>query len=327
MDRSERKAEIRRVLAGARSVLVLSHHNPDGDAVGSMIAMGRGLRALGKRVALVNVGPIPDLLRWLDGVDAIAPLPPPGEDWDVAVLVDCNTVERTGLPAEALGSATLIVLDHHPAEEDGEALRLIDDAAPSAGLLVREILRDLGAPVDETSALALYVALYTDTGGFRFANTTAEAFSFAAELVGLGVKPQQAAQALHERESEARLRLLARALSTLTLSAEGRVADIHLTPAMFVETGTNGGDTDGFVNYPRSIAGVEVALILKELEPRLFRVGLRSRGKVDVSAIARKYGGGGHRAASGATMEGSVQEIRDRIVADVSAALGAERET
>lgn len=311
-------------LAASRRVLILSHRNPDGDALGSTLALARGLQHLGKTVDVLVPDAIPAHLTWLEGCGEVLTQAPAPAGYDLLALLDCAALDRTALDAPSpLDGMETVIIDHHPGEAPGRCV-LIDPAAAATAELVFDVLRALDAPLDEVTATALYVALETDTGGFRYSNTSPAALKLAARLVEAGANPKTIFSEIHERENPDRLRLLARVLSTLTLSAGGAVADLTATRAMFAETHTATGDTDGFVNYPRSLEGVEVAMLLKELDETTYRLALRSKGRVNVREIAQTLGGGGHVAASGATLKGTPAEIRRRVAALVETALDAD---
>jgi phosphoesterase RecJ-like protein len=315
MTKRDQMIAIASALGNSNSVLILSHKNPDGDALGSTLGLGLALKNMGKTVDMVNISGIPDNLRWLPGSEMLSTAPNRDASYDAVVILDCSELERTGFePNEITTHLHHIVIDHHPREFDPLDTELVDTTAAAAGQLVYDILKLMDAPVDADSATCLYVALYTDTGGFRFSNTTTDAFLVAAQLTSAGVMPSHVSEMIHDQEKAERYNLLALALSTLTLSDCARMADLVVTREMFEQTGTDGSDTDGFVNYPRTIKGVEVAILFKELDDNSYRIGLRSQGTVDVSAIARSFGGGGHRNASGVTMQGTVTEIRQKIL-------------
>lgn len=322
MDRRTEAEEIAAALNGAQRILILTHKNPDGDAIGSSLALAYGLESLGKEVENVNIDAVPEALAWLEGAYNVAKKPDPDFNPDTLVLLDCNALDRTGFPPELFaGIPNRLVIDHHPGFEGGDWLSLVDPSAAASGCLVYAVLKALSAEISPSIAQDIYLALHTDTGGFRFTNTGADAFRLAAEMVECGAVPSHVSVMLLERENAARMKLLGLSLGTLEVTGGGKIALCHVTLPMFEATGTKDEHTDGFVNYPRSIDGVEVALLFKEKEPGLWRVALRSRGLVDVSSIARKYGGGGHRNASGATIAATLEETKATIVGEVVAAL------
>lgn len=322
MDRRTEAEEIAAALNGAERILILTHKNPDGDAIGSSLALAYGLESLGKEVENVNIDAVPEALAWLEGAYNVASTPDPEFNPDTLVLLDCNALDRTGFAPELFdGIPNRLVIDHHPGFDGGDWLGFVDPAAAASGCLVYEVLKALAVEISPSIAQDIYLALHTDTGGFRFTNTGADAFRLAAEMVECGAVPSHVSVMLLERENAARMKLLGLSLGTLEVTGGGKIALCQVTLPMFEATGTRDEHTDGFVNYPRSIDGVEVALLFKEKAPGVWRVALRSRGLVDVSGIARKYGGGGHRNASGATLNATLEETKETIVGEVVAAL------
>lgn len=315
MDLQNKARRIGELLLGADKILILTHKNPDGDAVGSSIALSYCLASLGKYVENVNIDGVPEALLWLEGAELVKNLPTPGVKFDLMTLLDCNELSRTGFEPSLVEDIPLkMVIDHHPSTLASSDEILIAPKVASSGQLVYRVIRALGAEITPSVAQDIYVAIHTDTGGFRFPNTDVDAMETATEMVRLGAVPAHVSVMLNEREQAGRLRLLGLSLGTLTVTPCGRAATIAVTLDMLEKTGTSAEHTDGFVNYPRSIEGVEVAIILKETSPGVWRVGLRSRGLLDVNAIAREYGGGGHRNASGATIPGTLEEVTDLLI-------------
>jgi phosphoesterase RecJ-like protein len=179
--------------------------------------------------------------------------------------------------------------------------------------LIYRLLQEGNIPLSQEMAFCVYTAILADTGSFRYANADAEAFRVAGEMIALGVNPWDAAAGLYENQPELRVRLLARALETLTISSCGRYGSVSVTTEMLVATGARAEHTDGFVNFPRSISGVEVGLLFRQIGPEQFKVGFRSKGRIDVGSISREFGGGGHHNAGGAQLEGDLDTVRRRV--------------
>jgi phosphoesterase RecJ-like protein len=214
-----------------------------------------------------------------------------------------------------------INIDHHLNCESFGAINLIDPAAAATGVLIYRIIKAAGHEVDYDTSLCIYTAVITDTGSFRYSNANPEAFIVAGEMVAIGVNPWFIAEKLYESQPQKRLELLALALATLTVSGRGDVASITVTLDMYRQTGTNSELTDGFVNYPRSIRGVEVAVFFREINPGLYKIGFRSKGKVDVSALSAEFGGGGHHNAAGCMIAGSLTEVSDKVFSHLAKVL------
>jgi phosphoesterase RecJ-like protein len=313
---AERERALALLRAGQRFLLV-GHVRPDGDCLGSQAALARGLQGLGKTVTILNPdAPAPAfdfLTRELPcATYAGGALPA----HDVVVLLDFNELARTGPMAEALARAPSrkLVVDHHPHEgRPWWDERYVDVTASATGLLVWRILRALGAPLDALVARAVFTSLVTDTGWFRYSNTDAETLALAGELTGLGADPAALFGALFQRRPAEEPRALAAVLARLEYFAGGRLA-VTAQPL------GNGGapaldDGDPVLDILRAVEHVEVVLYLRETEPGNCKLSARSKTAFDVNRLARRFGGGGHVKAAGATIRGALPEVRARIVA------------
>lgn len=310
--------QIARLIETRRRFVVSTHLNPEGDALGSQIALGRALETLGKDVRLCNRDPVPGLYRFLPGADRIEVVEMVPAPYDFLVLVDCGSLDRTGLrlpePAAA-GRGEMIIVDHHLSSEGTRhGGHWIDAGAAATGEMIYALIRELAVPLDKTIAVNLYASITTDTGTFRYSNTTPQVLRMAADLIEQGADPWENALRLYESHPEGRIRLLAAALSTLERGLEGRVAWVTLTSRMFSETGTAAGDTEGIVNYPRSIEGVEVAFLFRQVEEKEWKVSFRSKGGVNVASLAETFGGGGHHNAAGCQVSGTLEEVTQRVL-------------
>jgi phosphoesterase RecJ-like protein len=218
----------------------------------------------------------------------------------------------------------LLNLDHHITTEPFGDLNYVDPEAASVGVLAYKIIQGLGHPLSRDAAECIYASILADTGCFRYSSTDPECLRIAAELLERGVDPWEMTVRVYEQQPLARMKLLAEVLNTLEVAPGGKLATITITREMVARTGTHLDLTDGFINYARSIDGVEVAASFREPEDgsRSWRVSFRSRGNVDVSAIAQKFGGGGHKNAAGCAIEGDQAAVRARIAAEVAQALG-----
>lgn len=297
---------IERLRRGNRFVLT-SHVNPDGDAIGSAIGLARLLRQMGKGATLWNHDPVPQVYRVLPGTDRVhvgSETPPAGfpEHFDAFIVLECPGPERTGLEGW-LGRLPILNIDHHLGNAQYGVVNWVDTAAPAVGEMIFRLAKALKLDLDPETANALYLTLVTDTGGFRFSNTTPETFEAAAALLRIGASPPRVAQWLYESQPLSALRLLGEMLPSLELHDGGRIATAWLTREMAERAGAMPGDSEGLIDYPRSIAGVEAVALFRQLEGERFKVSLRSRGAVDVEKIARLFGGGGHHNAAGFSRE------------------------
>jgi bifunctional oligoribonuclease and PAP phosphatase NrnA len=315
---------LRRVRQGNRFLLT-SHSSPDGDAVGSEIGLARVLRSLGKGAVIWNRDATPAIYLSLPGSDRIhvGEEPPAGypEKFDGIVVLECPSPDRTGIEAH-FGELPVVNVDHHLGNQHYGAVNWVDSAAPAVGEMVYRLAQGLKVEIDADTATALYLTLVTDTGGFRFSNATPAAFEAAASLVREGASPALVSQWLYESVPAAMMRLLGELLATLELHEEGRLALVHLDPAMFARAGAEAGDSEGLIDYPRAIAGVEAVALVRTKEDGSRKVSLRSRGEVDVERVARQHGGGGHKNAAGFTAaEGA--DVEREVLAALASALTA----
>lgn len=301
--------------------LITSHVNPDGDAVGSSLGLTRVLRKLGKSSVVWLHDPVPGLYSVLPGSERVhvGSEPPHGfpENFDAAIVLECPSLERCG-HAEAITGSGLPILnvDHHLGNEPYGQVNWVDTAAPAVGVLVHRIARALHIDLDPATADCLYLALVTDTGGFRHSNATAEAFDAASALVREGAAPDQVSQWLYESRPESAVRLQAAVLQSLAMHDGGRVATAHIDRAMVESSGAQPGDSEGLIDIPRSITGVRAVALFRQLDDGRWKASLRSRGEVSVERVARQRGGGGHQNAAGFTAgEGDeLDALRDELV-------------
>lgn len=315
-------AAILRTIESGHRFLVASHEGPDGDALASTLALTLALREMGKDVVAYNRDGVPTPFDFLPGAATVVRDLGEGSSFDAGFVLDAGELKRAGSHLRE-HCRMLINIDHHPYSERFGEIHYVDEAASATGALVYRILKATGIPISADVALCIYTAILSDTGSFRYSNADPEAFRIGAELVEAGVHPWDVASCLYESQAAERLRLLARALSTLTVSPCGRYASVSVTSEMYAATGAGPEHTDGFVNYPRSICGVEVALFFRQIGPVAYKVGFRSKGHVDVGALARALGGGGHHNAAGAVVEGTLDEVREAVFARMEALLHA----
>jgi len=294
----------------SRVFLIVTHLNPEGDAIGSSLALAIGLKKIGKDVYLLNKDPVPQSLRFLPSSELFKKKPPTTVP-DVLFLIDCNSLERTGF--KELCAKKTVIIDHHPVDDDvrSDSIDYLSPDASATGELIYRLLLAMKIPIDKEMATNIYTAMMVDTGGFRYSNTTAGSLMIASRLVTLGAEPWRIAREVYENINYKTMKLFALTLSTLK-KGDG-VAWLTVTRDMFKKTGTDVEDTENFVDYARMIRGVEVGLLFREERNGLCKVSLRSKGRIDVAEIARGFGGGGHPAAAGCRVRGSL-EYAKRVV-------------
>ncbi|XID95083.1 bifunctional oligoribonuclease/PAP phosphatase NrnA [Paenibacillaceae bacterium WGS1546] len=308
--------------------LVVSHVQPDGDAISSTVVTGWLLGKLGKTYAMLNEGPVPSRLRFLWNSAEIMTLEgredeAPPRQYRNVICVDCADYARTGRTSRWFApDAELLNVDHHPTNDGFGLVNLMRfDAAATAEILF-ELLDELELPLDADVATAIYTGLLTDTGGFRYSNTSPLVMAMASRLLEAGVDGPGLAEHLLERMSAGQLRLLQQGLSRLTFSDDGRIAWLWVTSEDLESSGAANEDLEGLVNYPRNVDGVEVGLLFKENGRTSVKVSMRSAGKVNVAEVARSFGGGGHVRAAGCRLTDPLAEAIGKVVAEVGKALG-----
>ena len=297
-----------------QSFLVVSHENPDCDALGSTIAMALVLRGLGKDVVMYNRDGVPEHLRFLpewsgvdDSLDRVG-------DVDVVMLLDCADISRPGKEFESLISEdgfTLAFIDHHASNSASSEYCIIDENASSTGVILYRMIKRLGISVSPDIAECLFSTIVGDTGSFRYSNTSSETFVIAAELVDCGANPERVSRFIYDNEPLRKVML--RTLAMNTLEVNGKIAFLHVSSEMFKQTGTEKEHTEGLVSMARSIEGIEVAVFLRQESAMDWKVSLRSKEYVDVAQIAGRYGGGGHRRAAGCVISAPLDAIKRRL--------------
>lgn len=319
------------IVSGARRVVLMTHMNADGDALGSEIGMASFLASRGVEVEIVNPDPVPPVLRFLDtGGFPFHAFDAGGherrlDDADLLILLDNSAPDRLGA-LEAAASARadkVLCVDHHPTRGTIWGETILDPEASATAAMVHELTTATGWEPDADAASSLYVGLATDTGFFRFNSTNSRALRIAAELVDAGARPAVAFERIHERNSTLYTRLLGDALADLQVDASGRVASIRLTRAMLGRAGDCEIDSSEMTTPLLAIEGVRVAILFRELQDDRVKVSLRSKGRVDVYRLALEFGGGGHRNASGIVAKGTLDDVVERVLGRVSDAVDA----
>ncbi len=303
---------------------VLSHVRPDGDALGSQLALGLSLKRLGKDVRIWNEEGMLEKYSFLPSANLLTKPPADPEDVDVAIALDTAIQNRLGTALPAVRSAKVwINIDHHPSNPGYGDLVYINPKAPATGQILFELIRSEKLPIDAAIAENLYVAISTDTGSFQYPNTTARTFEIAAELVRAGVDVGRVSQLTYENYPRRRAELLRDLLGTMRFEANDRVASFSLSLATAKKLGVLPEDNEGLIDHLRAIHGVIVAVFFEELADGKVRVSMRSKSeKVNVCAICEKFGGGGHVLAAGARIPGTLAEVEKKILEEVRDVVG-----
>ena len=328
-ERARRLDGVLELLDGARSVVITTHANADGDGAGSEVALAAFLRARGAEAWIVNATPFPESCAFLLP-DPAWVVPATSEEAsrrcreaDLAVVLDTAEVPRIGRVKALIRELPKVVIDHHPrGKRPIEGLVFRDTTACATGALVFELIERAGGPWNEAIARALYMAVLTDTGGFRFTNTNPACFRVAARLVELGAAPEELYRAAYGRFRPRRFELLRESLATLTVHESGRLAWMTVPKDAYDRLGATVGDLEGFVDVPREVAGVEVAMLFRTTADGRIKVSLRSLPPVDVNVIAVELGGGGHVRAAAAVVGGPLEKAVERVVRRAEEGLG-----
>ncbi|MCD6497303.1 MAG: 30S ribosome-binding factor RbfA [Deltaproteobacteria bacterium] len=302
--------------------LVTSHKNPDGDAIGCLLGMGRILELMDKDFVLYAPDGIPSFYQSLHLADqTVSSIE--GQPFDATIVLDTADPSLLGPDYPPSHPGTIVVMDHHMSYKAMGDITWRDRNASAAGCLIYELARRLGIDSDQDLGQCLWSAIYTDTGGFRYSSTNAEALRISADLIDWGVNPWKMATAIFESNPPTRITLLSKALATLELTASNRVASITITRRMLEEAHLDNSMLDTFINHPRSIKGVEIAIQFSEREAG-WKISLRSKGSLDVSALAEQFGGGGHRNAAGCFIASEYDEVHSAILDAASQLVGSE---
>lgn len=309
-------AKIGQALREHQKFAILSHVRPDGDALGSQLALALSLEKLGKTVRVWNEDGMLEKYSFLPRAELLTKPPSAKEDVDVVVALDTAVETRLGTPRDAIGSAKLwINIDHHPSNPGYGDLVHIDSASPATGQILFELITDQKLPLTQEIAENLYVAISTDTGSFQYPNTTARTFEITAELTRAGVDIGRVSQLLYENYPRRRIELLRELLGTMHFEGDGRVASFSLSLEMAKRLGVLPEDNEGLIDHLRAIHGVIVAVFFEELPDGKVRVSMRSKSKkADVCAICMKFGGGGHTLAAGARVRGALAEVEKKVL-------------
>jgi phosphoesterase RecJ-like protein len=304
--------------------LVISHLRPDGDAYGSTLGLAAALRAIGKDVVAANADGLSSLFEFLPGARTLAvPSPTPPETDRMLIAVDCADQKRLGAVFEAWARAPDVNIDHHVSNPGYGRLNLVDPVSPATAQVLYEIFAALKWPLTPEMAANLYVGLMTDTGCFRYRQTTARTLEIAARLVEAGADPTALAESCYQNFRAERLLLLREVLNALHFAHHEQIAWFYLNPEIYARSGATPDETEGLIEYLQAVRTVEVAFVLEALPEGLTRASLRSRGTVDVQKICSTFGGGGHRLAAGLRVRLEPAELEKKLLALIAEQLPA----
>lgn len=307
-------------LRTGRDFVVASHARPDGDATGSQLALALALTHLGKAVRVVSRDQPPPYFRSFPGAADIEITQHVDGIFDTAVILECGSLDRTEITG--LDRAAIVNVDHHVGNTMYGTVNWFDEGAAACGEMVFDIVKGLGVPLTSEIGSFLYVTILTDTGAFHHGNVTARTFDICRTIADAGVSPATIAAQVYQQGTLGKLRLTGALLDGMELCGNGRVAVLHIDESLLRETGGAADDIEGLINIPLAASDIQAVVLFKDLPDRL-RVSVRSKGAIDVQAVATTYGGGGHRNASGFSVDRPLEEARPRVVTDIVAAVDA----
>lgn len=323
--------QIAEILQGVSHVVLVTHVHPDGDALGSLLGLADILEDQGKKVFRYLEEPVSSLYDFLPDCDLVETdmaalerfAEAAGEGNVASISLDCGDCDRLGqAKRDLLAISPFVVIDHHHGHRAFGNLLWLESDRSSTGEMVYELAQVMGVQLSEKAAFSLYVAISTDTGSFRYENTSSRTLRIAADLVAAGVRPEEVADKVYDNYSLERLRLMEMVLATLQIFVSGQVGLIHVSAEMFERSGATAGDVEGFVNYPRALRSVRVAVFLKEVKKGVISVSLRAKGDCDVAAVAASFGGGGHRNAAGFRFaDKSMEDVQSEVLEALEKAL------
>ena len=292
--------------------VVSSHERPDGDSIGSELAMVYALRALGKTVRVVNRHPAPPPMQAFPGVPDIEIANQIDGEFDAAIVMECGDLARTGVTG--LDRFFVINIDHHPDNTGYGDIRWFDESAAACGEMVFTLICALDVPLTVDIATHIYLAILTDTGAFRYGHISPRTFDICRQAIEAGVNPGDLAGRVYDSNNMGRLKLFGSVLRGMQIDASGRIAIVYVDHEMAAEAGGTYEDTEGLVNLPLTVKEIQAVVFFKQLEGEEYRLSLRSKGDVDVGSVAKQFNGGGHKNAAGCTATGPIESLRKQFV-------------
>jgi phosphoesterase RecJ-like protein len=304
---SQPPADLIDIIGRGRRFIVASHQRPDGDAIGSAMAMALALRALGKEATVVTDAIPPLFLQPFPDVAGIQITPEIRETFDAALIMECSELSRTGV--KGLDRSPVMNIDHHPGNKGYGAINWIDQSAAACGEMAFTLIEAIKAPLTKAIATHVYLAILTDTGSFHFSHLSPRTYDVARRCVEAGADPQWIARTHYDSNSLSRVRIFGAVMNGMVIVDEGRVAMLAITRKTMEELNGTNDDLEGLINFPLTVKDIEAVAFFKEIGDRDWRVSLRSKGNVDIGAIARNFRGGGHTNAAGCSATGDLDAV------------------
>jgi phosphoesterase RecJ-like protein len=299
--------------------VVSSHARPDGDSIGSQLAMAYALRGLGKEVTVINADPASRVLMQLPGVPEIRIASAVDREYEAAVIMECGDLARTGV--QGLNRSFVINIDHHPGNTGYGQLNWFNESASACGEMVFELVLALGVPLTREIATHVYLAILTDTGSFHYSSISPRTFEICREALLAGVNPVQMARTVFDSNTMGRLKVFGAILGAMRLDPSNRIAILYLDDGMARQAGGTYDDTEGLINEPLTVKEIQAVVFFKQIEGNRYRVSLRSKGDIDIGSIAKEFGGGGHKNAAGCTVTGDVAALQAAFVEKMARAI------
>jgi len=319
---TSRSPELGRIVEAIRQrqrFVLSSHSRPDGDSIGSQLSMAFALRALGKHVHVVNFDRAPAPLLQFPGVSAIEIADCVSGDYDAAIIMECGDLARTGVAG--LERFFVINIDHHPGNAAYGQLNWFDSSAAACGEMVLDLIDALGVPLQADIATHIYLAILTDTGSFHYSSISPRTFDICRECLDAGVDPVLVARNVYDSNNMGRLKLFGAVLSAMQIDPLGRIAIVYLDHEMAREAGGTYEDTEGLINLPLTVKEIQAVVFFKQHEADEYRVSMRSKGPIDIGAVAKEFGGGGHKNAAGCTVTGAIDALQKTFVEKIERAI------
>jgi phosphoesterase RecJ-like protein len=311
--------QIADAIRARRRFVLSSHSRPDGDSIGSQLAMAYALRALDKTATVVNADPAPAPLTAFPGVLDIRIASQVEGDFDAAIIMECGDLGRTGV--SGLDRFFVVNIDHHPGNAGYGRINWFDAGAAACGEMVFDLIRALGVPLSPEMATHIYLAILTDTGSFHYSSISPRTFEVCRECLEAGVDPVLVARNVYDSNNMGRLKLFGAVLSAMQIDATGRIAIVYLDHEMARAAGGTYEDTEGLINLPLTVKEIQAVVFFKQDEGEQYRVSMRSKGEIDIGAVAKSFGGGGHKNAAGCTVSGAIDALQKRFVEKIEEAI------
>lgn len=318
-------SQVVELIENKQSFAITTHVRPDGDGVGSSLGLWWLLRSLGKDAEIILRDPIPVSYIDLPGADEIKQVSAVDGEYDAVLVIECSDLSRPGIGN--LESQVTVNIDHHSTSEHFGTINWIDATASAVGEMIYNLCKAIGGRISKEIAECLYLAIVSDTGSFHFSNTTDRTLKVASELIKVGVKPANVSEVIYNSYPWSRIELLRQVLDTVRRDETGKIAVLRQSLEMAEIADSVDGDNNGFVNIPLAAKEIEAVLYMREVKPDAYRCSLRSKGDINVARVAEKFGGGGHRNASGLRVEGDWDELESQILEELSKAIEKAADT